>query len=165
MGAHNGDARRVARGLRAACRPVPVRWADDVAGLGEVRRRVLAWLDEGVGAPEGLDAVAWVPGHDGTPGPAHLLACLVGEVWSLPVAELVTRRVAVPSAWASSRRPSTATQLGSLSAIPSRRRRLVLVDNTIATGASITAAAAALHAAGHDVAGLVTVTSTRFFVA
>jgi hypothetical protein len=160
MGAHVGNARRVARGLRAACRPVPARWADEVADLGEVRRRVLAWLDGGLAAPEALEAVAWVPGHDGTPGPAHLLACLVGEAWSLPLVELVTRRVAIQSAWAA-RRPSTAAQLGSLSVICDERRRLVLVDNTIATGASITATSTVLRAAGHDVAALITLTSTR----
>ena len=158
MGTHAGDPRRIARGLRAACRPLPARWADEVADLGEVRRRVLAWLDGGVGAPEGLDAVAWVPGHDGTPGPGHLFACLVGEAWSLPVVELVTRRVVLPSAWATPRRPSIAAQLASLSAPASVRRRLVVVDNTVATGASITATSTALQAAGHDVAAHLSVT-------
>ena len=89
----------------------------------------------------------------------------LGEAWSLPLVEPVTRRVAVPSAWAARRRPSTAAQLGSLSVISDERRRLVLVDNTIATGASITATSTVLRAAGHDVAALVTITSTRSAVA
>ena len=40
------------------------------------------------------------------------------------------------------------------------RRRLVPVDNTIATGASITATSTALQTAGHEVAALVTIPST-----
>ena len=158
MGTHAGDARRIARGLRAALAPPPALWADEVADLGEVRRHVLAWLDSDLDAPDGLDAVAWVPGHDGTPRPGHLFACLVGEAWSLPVVELVTRRVVLPSAWATPRRPSLAAQIASCSAVPHERQRLVLVDNTIATGASITATSTTLLAAGHDVAAHLTVT-------
>jgi hypothetical protein len=163
MGAHVGQS-RVARGLRAACRPVPARWAGEVADLHEVRRRVLSWLDA-VPPAEDLEVVTWVSGHDGSSGPGHVFAALVGEAWSLPVAELIVRRVAIPSAWASSARPSPMAQFRSFVAVPVARRRLALVDNTIGTGASLSAASAALGSAGHDVGALVAVSASRSEVA
>lgn len=77
IGVRAGTPRRLARGLRATCRPVPRRWADELADDGEVRRIVLGWLG-------GLDAIAWVPGHDGSGGPGYRFASLVGEAWSVP---------------------------------------------------------------------------------
>jgi hypothetical protein len=159
MGVHLGTSRRLARGLRAACRPVPRRWADEVADAGEVRRVVLGWLDR-LWAPEGLDAIAWVPGHDASAGPGYRFASLVGEAWSVPVLELVERRVPVPSAWESPTRPSAALHRASLRAmLTSRWLRVAVADNTIGSGASIAAVSDTLRNAGHDVVALVAVTA------
>lgn len=83
MGAHAGTARRVARAMRTTCRPVAARWGDNIADLDETRRLTLGWL-EGLDRRD-ADVVTWVPGHDGSPGPALLLAHLVGDAWGLPV--------------------------------------------------------------------------------
>ena len=93
MGAHTGHPRRLARGLRAMCRPALAHWQGDFTDRDTTTGDLIAWLTT-IDRPTG-DVVTWVPGHDGTPGPGAELATLVSTTWSLPTQALVQRHTPI----------------------------------------------------------------------
>ncbi|MEQ1698954.1 MAG: DUF6349 family protein [Ilumatobacteraceae bacterium] len=155
MGAHTGQPRRLARGLRAMCRPVAEHWQGDFTDRDTTTVDLSAWLI-GVDRPAG-DVVTWVPGHDGTPGPGAELAALLSTAWSIPTMPLVERHTPIRSAHTADSRPDHLEQQRTLTAVTGHAN-VIVVDNAVGTGASMSATVAALEAAGHHVTAIVTVT-------
>lgn len=137
--------------------PLP-RWNDTYLSPSESLTQLGDWL--GSVSPTG-SVVTWVPGHDASLGPGYTVAVIAAETWGLPLVELATRRQPLRSAIASTFRPTLDQQLASLHISPPRALRgdVVVVDNTIGTGASILAAATALTEAGISVSSLLAITS------
>lgn len=118
-------------------------------------RSSLRWLAEGMAAlvdPDSVDGVTWVPttgarrrrrGYD----QARLLARAVARRLGIPCRALLTRR---PGPAQTGR--SRAARLGGprLAALPWRRppARVLVVDDVITTGATVSAAARVLRSAG-----------------
>ena len=157
LGVHDGLARDIARALRATCRPTPSVWAvplleDDAA------RCVHNWARRHP-QPE-ADAVTWVPGHDGSPGPGHVLAELVADAWHLPLVDAVQRTTPIPSAHRSPRRATLDEQVASLHACPTTQR-LIVVDNTATSGTSLCAVIDRLHAERVTVVAAATASISR----
>lgn len=155
MGTHTGQPRRLARGLRAMCRPTPEHWQGDVTDLGSTTVELTAWLTS-IDRPTG-DVVTWVPGHDGTPGPGAELATLVSAAWSIPARQLVERHTPIRSAHSAGTRPDQREQQQTVTAVTGHTK-VIVVDNAIGSGASMSATVAALQAAGYHVTAIVTVT-------
>jgi hypothetical protein len=155
MGTHTGHPRRLARGLRAMCRPAPEHWQGDVTDRDSTTMELTAWLTS-IDRPTG-DVVTWVPGHDGTPGPGAELATLVSTAWSIPTQQLVERHTPIRSAHTADRRPDHLEQQQTLTAALGNTN-VIVVDNAIGSGASMSATVAALQAAGHHVTAIIAVT-------
>ena len=156
MGTHDGYRRLVTRGVRAIARG-PL-----LEGTYETPQRTINAIRRWAAAttPTG-HVLTWVPGHDGTGGPGRVLAEILADVWQLPVADLVTRTRPLVSAHASGlKRPSLEQQHATMTAHHRPPAAdVVIVDNTIASGASITAAVDALTCTGINVTSLVAITS------
>src|SRR5258705_1905216 len=102
IGSHDGTARRLARGARLMCRPYVERWGNDYEEpMPAVRRSAWALAQQPL-----PDFIAWVPGHDGTPGPGHYLAQELASLWNVPAIDLLERTIPLPSAHSAVRRPT-----------------------------------------------------------
>jgi hypothetical protein len=151
LGNHEGAPRRLARGLRLTCRPYVERWGNEYETPEDAIRRSARLLSHWIPT---ADAITWVPGHDGTPGPGHPLAEALGALIHSPVAQLLVRATSLPSAHAAADRPSVLESKLSLEGVPCRkptRPRVLLVDNVVATGATLAGAALVLDELGYNV--------------
>lgn len=159
IGDHHRVAKQLSQGLRSICRRPPGRWQDLYPNRDETLTAIHGWL--ATIAPTGTH-VTWVPGHDASPGPGHLLAAVVADTWNLPLVELIERSHHLRSAFANPhQRPTAVEQRSSLRATTGRFDGVVvLVDNTIATGATISAAVDVLAAAEFTVGSIVAVSTT-----
>lgn len=148
LGSYLGQSRRVARGVRLACRPYADRWGEDFIDPGAALRTFAANLP-----PDDLfDAVTWVPGHDDSLGPGFYAAAALSRAWKIPLLQQLHRVYLIPSAHNAIVRPSWSLTLGSLEATRDSllvTSRLLVVDNVIATGANMSAAVSALRKVGH----------------
>ena len=149
LGPHHGPAGLIAKALRTVTRPAPIRWTRTPADIDTAAVTLHRWaalLDL-----TDVDALCWIPGHDGTPGPGHTAADIIATATGLPMLDACQRRTHTESACLVGRLHWT-HHARTLHA-PSRHRpqRLALIDNTIATGHTAQGAAAVLTAAGHEV--------------
>ncbi|WGX98157.1 hypothetical protein [Nocardioides sp. L-11A] len=144
LGPHAGSIRDLARGVRLAARPYVDRWGRDYLEPADALRRASELLPR----PERADAVTWVPGHDGSPGPGHALAAALATSWRLPLRECLLRPHEIPSAHSSGERPGLDSVCDSLAVTGRHPGRLVVVDNVIASGANMLGALRTLAAAG-----------------
>lgn len=148
FGQHAGTARRLARGVRLACRSYVSRWRDEyldpAVALSLIEKRFQF-------VPRTADFVTWVPGHDGTPGPGYYLAACVASAWKVPLIEVLARRNSLPSAHSALIRPTLTAARDSLQVIDwkSQGSSLLVVDNVIASGASMLGALDTLDAANY----------------
>lgn len=144
LGLHQGALRRMARGVRMESRPAPPYW-----GLDYYEPELALRLVCSVSAPPpAVEWVTWVPGHDGSPGPGFALAQALALHWRMPLVESLIRVHSVPSSHASPIRPSFNQSLRSLQVIGPPRNSLLLVDNVVATGNSMSSCMQALSLAG-----------------
>jgi predicted amidophosphoribosyltransferase len=99
------------------------------------------------------DVIAYIPpdgdrslrrGHQ----PAEGLARELGTLWGLPVAPLLARRRRVARQTGLSRDERRRNVRGAFRALRSADGRVLLVDDVYTTGATVSAAASALRAAG-----------------
>lgn len=150
LGNHQGLARRLARGTRLTCRPYVARWVADFEDPGPAVRRS-AWALAQQPIP---DFVLWVPGHDGTPGPGYYLAQALSCHWHVPAIELLERTVELPSAHAAVERPTIDEVAESLRVTRHVSGHGVLIDNVVASGASVAGAIRQLDAAGIAIAAV-----------
>lgn len=148
LGPHLGQARRIARGVRLSCRPYVERWGEDFVDPDLALDIFAASLPR----ITHFDAVTWVPGHDGSPGPGFYAAESLARLWGIPLKQQLQRVIAIPSAHGASERPSWSSTLMSLEATDeclAPNARLLVVDNVIATGANMCAAVSALVQLGY----------------
>lgn len=150
LGRHTGYVRQLARGTRLTCRDYVPRWQGDflepVDALAALAPLLPAWHDE-------LDAVTWIPGHDGSPGPGYYVAEVVARSLHVPLVEALVRTTQLASAHASADRPSFHAVRQSLVAAPtiaSPLDRTLVVDNVIASGATMRGALAVLRDTGYQ---------------
>ena len=162
IGVHDGLARDIARALRITCRPAPSAWATSPLDLDTAGRHAHNWARLHP-QPE-ADAVTWVPGHDGSPGPGYAFAELVADAWRLPLVDAVQRTAPIPSAHRSTRRATLDEQVASLHT-RATSRRLVVIDNTATSGTSLHAVIDRLHAEGVIVTAAVTASISRHLTA
>lgn len=155
LGRHEGHARSVTHTLRAVTRTAT---RPHLIGDADTARHALwTWartLDIDV------DAIAWIPGHDATPGPGHTCAHVIAQALDLPLIDAAHRNTVGPSAHQTLRRSAT-QHARSITANPLTPRRLALVDNTIATGNTITGCTRSLTAHGHHIDSWIAVTDAR----
>ena len=161
IGVHDGLARDIARAC-ATCRPTPTAWTTLPLDLDHAAHHVHNWARRHP-QPE-ADAVTWVAGHDGTPGPGYAFAELVADSWQLPLVEALQRTTPVASVHRSPRRATLDEQVASLHACPTTQR-LIVVDNTATSGTSLHAAIDRLHAERVVVAAVVTASISRHLTA
>ena len=158
LGPHHGNAALVAKALRTVTRSTPIRWTRTQADLDTAALAVATWaalLDL-----SDVDALCWIPGHDGTPGPGHTTAAIIAAATGLPLIDACQRRTHTDSACLVGR--IHWTHHARTMHTPSRHRpqRLALIDNTIATGHTARGAVAVLAAAGHNVTHLLAASHT-----
>lgn len=144
LGAHQGLARKVARGIRLASRPYVSRWGTDYLEPADALSMACSLLP----SPDGAKAITWIPGHDGSPGPGFDLARALSHAWGLPLTEGLVRVRHVRSAHSSSCRPSAAESWQSLRPCGPPRSDGILVDNVVASGGSMSAAISMLVSEG-----------------
>jgi hypothetical protein len=153
LGLHQGSARRLARGARLACRPYVARWGDDFEDPSAAIQRS-AWVLARQPIP---DFVTWVPGHDGTPGPGYFLAEALAALWHIPAVDTLERTTVLPSAHAAASRPTVDEVAHSLRVSKRISGQGILVDNVIASGASISGAMRQLTSANVQIAALASI--------
>lgn len=160
LGEHKGNARRLARGVRMTCRPYLDRWGFDHLDP-DVAVKQCEYDFSTVDKPG--DILTWVPGHDKSNGPGHAVAEVLAGLWGVPLVETLKRSCPVRSAHsAPSARPSIDEVRSSLSALDPTAldvvdRTVVVVDNVIASGASVIGSAQLLLDAGFRVDGIVSI--------
>lgn len=145
MGDHQGRTRAIARTITQLTRPRRDYWHDCLPlseAVSEVRQRFSRVRPK-------ADAICWVPSHDASFGPSQSFADLLAELWGIPKAECLVRRRAIKSAHRSASRPSFGEQVTTIDGIaPATTTRVILVDNVVATGASLLAGKTVLEQAG-----------------
>lgn len=148
LGPHTGYVRQLARGTRLVCRDYVPRWQMDYLEPGDALHALPPLLPTWRGE---IDAVTWVPGHDGSLGPGFYVAEVLACSLRVPMVEALTRSTKLDSAHASIERPAFNAVRQSLSADPdivSPQDRILVVDNVIASGATMRGALAVLRGIG-----------------
>jgi hypothetical protein len=75
---HDGLPLDIARALRTTCRPTSAAWTTPPLDFDTAARHIHNWARH---RPQpDADAVTWVRGHDGSPGPGYAFAELVARV-------------------------------------------------------------------------------------
>ena len=162
---HSGYARSVARGIRALCRPRDPAWGGRALPSEDECRAFVVRAFSSLACPG--EVVTWVPGHDGSNGPGHFVAQWLGGLWRLPVRELFSRSVPLPSAHDCSVRPTLLEQVASLAVLGDcipLKARVVVVDNVVASGSSMLGclAVAERHAIRVSALACVTVDMSKY---
>lgn len=144
LGDHRGYVRQIARGVRLNSRPYVERWQNEYLEPADALLRAQVLFER----PPSVDAITWVPGHDGSPGPGFDLAIALASRWKIPLIECLVRVLPIRSAHSAIRRPSEAESRSSMAVAGPPRDGVMVVDNVIASGASMAAALSVLEDGG-----------------
>lgn len=163
LGAHHTDAGLVAKAMRTATRPTPRYWTRQPVSFESAAAALTRWAN-GVDLHD-VDALCWIPGHDGTPGPGQPTASVLAAATGLALLDACHRTTTTTSACGGGRHHWTHHARTMHSPSRHRPQRLALVDNTIATGHTARAASVILTAAGHDVTHVLAASHTAAYAA
>jgi hypothetical protein len=150
LGPHKGEARQIERGFRTLTRRVQPHWNEEYyksdQAISKIRKNYL--MEQSYG-----DYITYVPSHDGSLGPSEKFAFLLSELWEVPVKQILVRVKPIKSAYYSTVRPSKDQQNDSMEVIKNYDlcdKKIILVDNVIASGATIAAALSASVKGGYN---------------
>lgn len=146
-GRHEGELAEVARGLRAACRPVPARWRGQYSDMQSVRSLIASTFESVIPPKDSI--ITWVPGHDNSGGPGSVLGAILSELWGIPGHQIIDRVDVASSAFESACHPPARELIPTLRTVGcSSATDVIVVDNVVASGASMGACCEVLTRAG-----------------
>lgn len=150
LGRHIGKARQIERGFRTLTREIQPNWNGEYIksdqAISEIRKHFLMVKPYG-------DYITYVPSHNCSLGPSEKLAFLLSELWEIPVKQILVKVKPMKSAYDSIIRPSKEQQQDSMGVIKHSDlfdKKMILVDNVIASGATIAAALSASIIGGYS---------------
>ncbi|MPM51126.1 hypothetical protein SDC9_97873 [bioreactor metagenome] len=150
LGNHWGDIRSIERGIRSLTRPVNVDYFYPLLSL-----KIVNGIYSNISV--NCDIISPVPSHDNSIGPAQLFANVLSDVWNIPRVDLLSRKIKQKSAHYSIKRPGVEDHKRTMGVnihLDLLKKKVLLVDNVIATGSTIAAALELLINNGYHVANI-----------
>lgn len=150
LGSHWGDIRSIERGVRSLTRPVNVDYFYPLLSL-----KIVNGIYSNISV--NCDVISPVPSHDNSIGPAQLFANVLSNVWNIPRIDLLSRKIKQKSAHYSIKRPSVEDHKRTMGVnihFDLLKKKVLLVDNVIATGSTIAAALELLSNNGYNVVNI-----------
>jgi hypothetical protein len=154
LGNHRGNIRLIERGIRTLTRPVNVHWEDDYFDP-LLSLKVVNGIYSNISV--NWDVISPVPSHDNSIGPAQLFANVLSNIWNIPRIDLLSRKIKQKSAHDSIKRPIVEDHKRTIGVnihLDLLKKKVLLVDNAIGTGFTITAALELLSNNGYDVTNI-----------